>query len=133
MGLELARQFQVPLVLTHVYGTPGPKYDGIDVTFTSDFLRSVEAAARTALNREAARLSGHGVTVSVVLDSGVTWERILETAKLVDAGLIVMGTHGRRGVPRAVLGSVAERVVRLSRIPVLTVRGPSDETQSSEK
>jgi nucleotide-binding universal stress UspA family protein len=45
------------------------------------------------------------------------------TAKKLDVGLIVMGTHGRRGLPRAILGSVAERVVRLSPVPVLTVRG----------
>jgi len=59
-----------------------------------------------------------------VLNSGIAWERILETAKMVEAGLIVMGTHGRRGVPRAFLGSVAERVVRLSPVPVLTIREP---------
>ena len=129
MALELGKQYRVPLVLIHVFGTASPKYEGVDLTFTSDFFRSVEGAARAALHREAARLSGQGVTVSIVLNSGVAWERILDTAKMVDAGLIVMGTHGRRGVPRAVLGSVAERVVRLSRIPVLTVRGSSDESQ----
>jgi hypothetical protein len=40
-----------------------------------------------------------------------------------DVGLIVIGTHGRRGLPRAILGSVAEKVVRLSPVPVLTVHG----------
>jgi nucleotide-binding universal stress UspA family protein len=123
-ALALALQFSQPLVLTHVYGIPGTKYAGVDLDLTADFMRSVESAARAALHREAARLSGHGVTISVVLNPGVAWERILETAKMVDAGLIVVGTHGRRAVPRAVLGSVAERVVRLSRVPVLTIRGP---------
>jgi nucleotide-binding universal stress UspA family protein len=74
------------------------------------------------LNQEAARLADKGVEISVVLKPGVAWETIVETASMVDAGLIVIGTHGRRGVPRAVLGSVAERVVRVSRLPVLTIR-----------
>jgi nucleotide-binding universal stress UspA family protein len=124
-ALALAQQFNQPLVLTHVYGVPGTKYAGVDLDLTADFVRSVEAAARATLNREAARLSGHGVTISVVLNPGVAWEQLLETAKMVDAGLIVMGTHGRRVVPLAALGSIAERVVRLSRIPVLTIRGPA--------
>jgi len=130
-GLELAREFHLPLVLTHVYGIPGQKYAGVDLNLTADFVRSVESAARAALNEEAARLSHAGVNISVVLSEGVPWERILETAKSVDAGLIVMGTHGRRGVPRAVLGSVAERIVRLSRIPVLTIRESAHAEQTS--
>ena len=47
---------------------------------------------------------------------------ILETAKKLKSDLIVMGTHGRRGLDRLLLGSVAERVLRLSPVPVMTVR-----------
>jgi hypothetical protein len=45
--------------------------------------------------------------------------------------LIVMGTHGRRGVPRALIGSVAERVVRTAPVPVLTVHAPEDGERAS--
>jgi nucleotide-binding universal stress UspA family protein len=88
----------------------------------------VEDEAQAAMNNEAARLRDKGaevktVLVSTVLKSGRAWEQILDTAEKVDAGLIVIGTHGRRGLPRALLGSVAERVVRLSPVPVLTVHG----------
>jgi nucleotide-binding universal stress UspA family protein len=121
-ALELAQAFHVPLVLMHVYGVPGQAYAGVDLVLTADFVRSVESAARAALNEEAALLANKGVDISTVLSVGAAWEQILEAAKQVDAGLVVMGTHGRRGLPRALLGSVAERVVRLSRIPVLTVR-----------
>jgi nucleotide-binding universal stress UspA family protein len=110
-----------------VFGIPGQKYPGVDLDLTADFVRSVESAAQAALNEEASRLSRKGVNISVVLNVGIAWERILEVAQMVDAGLIVMGTHGRRGVARAVLGSVAERVVRLARVPVLTVREPTIE------
>jgi nucleotide-binding universal stress UspA family protein len=122
VGLELARAFSVPLVLLHVYGVPGTVYERVDLNLTADFVRSLESSARATLNQEAARLADKGVEISVVLKPGVAWETIVETASMVDAGLIVIGTHGRRGVPRAVLGSVAERVVRVSRLPVLTIR-----------
>ena len=51
------------------------------------------------------------------------WEEILATIEAVGADLVIMGTHGRRGVPRLLLGSVAEKIVRTSPVPVLTVRG----------
>jgi nucleotide-binding universal stress UspA family protein len=127
VGLKLAQEFRVPLVLMHVYGIPGQKYPGVDLNVTEDFVHSLQAAARTALNDEASRLAHKGVNISVVLSEGAAWEQILKTAKMIDAGLIVLGTHGRRGLPRAILGSVAERIVRLSRIAVLTVHAPDEE------
>ena len=53
---------------------------------------------------------------------GAPWEEILSVATERGADLVVVGTHGRRGFAHALMGSVAERVVRLSTIPVLTVR-----------
>jgi hypothetical protein len=60
------------------------------------------------------------------LACGEPWIRILEAAESCEADLIVMGTHGRRGVSRTLLGSVAEKVLRLSSIPVLTVLNKED-------
>jgi nucleotide-binding universal stress UspA family protein len=124
VGVELARQYRVPLVLLHVFGTPGQAYGGADLALEADFIRSLEAAARHALHEEAAALAAEGVEISAVLTQGVAWEQIIATAEMVHADVVVMGTHGRRGVARALLGSVAERVVRLAPIPVLTVRDP---------
>lgn len=62
----------------------------------------------------------HGA-IEGLLEIGEPWRMILEVAKQRHADLIVMGTHGRQGLSRAVLGSVAERVVRESPVPVLTV------------
>lgn len=64
--------------------------------------------------------------ISSILLNGAAWEEIVRWAKEQNADLIVMGTHGRRGLPRAILGSVAERVIRTSSVPVLTVHGPRD-------
>jgi len=62
-----------------------------------------------------------GWRFNTVLHVGAASEQILQAAKAHDVGLIVIGTHGRRGLPRALLGSVAEKVVRLSPVPVLTI------------
>jgi nucleotide-binding universal stress UspA family protein len=63
--------------------------------------------------------------VSVVLRHGTPWTEIATVAREAKADLVVMGTHGRRGVARMLLGSVAERVVRTAPCPVLTVHGPA--------
>ncbi len=62
------------------------------------------------------------VPVETVVLQGNAYERILDYADESDADLIVMGTHGRTGVDRYLLGSVTEKVVRTSDVPVLTVR-----------
>jgi nucleotide-binding universal stress UspA family protein len=63
-----------------------------------------------------------GVDVVDTVLTGDPVETILDYAGSVDADLVVMGTHGRRGLDRYLLGSTTERVVRLSSVPVLTIR-----------
>jgi nucleotide-binding universal stress UspA family protein len=74
------------------------------------------------------RLARYPVELRVVV--GLPFERIIETAVGEQAGLIVLGTHGRTGLSRVVMGSVAERVVRLAPCPVLTVKAPTPEEAS---
>jgi nucleotide-binding universal stress UspA family protein len=57
-----------------------------------------------------------------LLRQGVAWQEILAQISEAGADLVIIGTHGRRGLSRALLGSVAENVVRMSPVPVLTVR-----------
>ncbi|GAA0454981.1 universal stress protein [Halococcus dombrowskii] len=75
-----------------------------------------------ALDRAAEHVGDH-LTERVLLDGRPSAE-IVDYADGTDCDLIVMGTHGRGGIDRLLLGSVAERVVRTSEIPVLTVRVP---------
>jgi nucleotide-binding universal stress UspA family protein len=58
---------------------------------------------------------------------GESWRAVLLAAKDQQADLIVMGTHGRAGLERVFLGSIAEKIVRLSPIPVLTVSGKAQQ------
>ncbi len=67
------------------------------------------------------------VSVKAVVKRGAPHETIVEYADEIGADVIVMGTHGRGGVERLLLGSVTEKVVRTARVPVLTVREPRDD------
>ena len=73
-------------------------------------------------------LAQHPLELRVVF--GRPFERIVETAVQEKVALIVMGTHGRTGLSRLALGSVAERVVRLAPCSVLTVKAPTSESES---
>jgi nucleotide-binding universal stress UspA family protein len=71
------------------------------------------------------RAPDDNVAVEHRLEVGGTAEEILRVVSETKAGLIVMGTQGKTGLPRLLLGSVAEQVLRRAKCPVLTVRTPS--------
>ena len=75
------------------------------------------------LARLAARAAKSGVTAGVLLREGDVSSQIVRACRTTKADLLVVGTHGRRGVRKFVLGSVADRVVATAPCPVLTVRG----------
>ena len=75
-----------------------------------------------------ASLANHQVDLRVVL--GHPFERIIETAVQQNVALIILGTHGRTGLSRAVMGSIAERVARLAPCPVMMVKAPNEEEES---
>ena len=78
--------------------------------------------AEESLAARAAELGKAGVTARFRVSVGVPFEEIVKAAKDEQADMIVMGTHGRGGLNRLLLGSVAERVIRTAPCPVLTVR-----------
>ena len=79
------------------------------------------AEARLAAYRES--IGNEGVPIVTTVRSGQAAHMIVDYVKAAGSDLVVMGTHGRTGLPRLFLGSVAERVVGLSPCPVMTVRG----------
>jgi nucleotide-binding universal stress UspA family protein len=116
---EIARRFSATLSAVHAETLEAPPY------FTSDQVRAIEQQRRSArkeagkyLERHAVKLAG--MPVSPVIVEGPPAPGILTVARGHD--LLVMGTHGRRGPARWWAGSVAERVVREARVPVLVVR-----------
>lgn len=116
LAVELAKTVKAKVTLLHVWTVPAAAYAEA-LTWPIDEL---EATAQKALDATVERLRARHPDVDGMLMSGLTWERILATAKELDVDMIVMGTHGWRGLTHFFLGSVAEKLVRLSPIPVLT-------------
>jgi nucleotide-binding universal stress UspA family protein len=90
-------------------------------------LDELEANAENAVDEVRERAEGAGVDVTTTVVRGVPYRAILDYVADEDVDVIVMGTHGRRGLNRYLVGSVTEKVVRLSDVPVLTVRRAASE------
>ena len=124
-ALELARRNRAELLLVHVLLPPVLLLE--DGYVSPRTYAELEGSAR---RRAQARLSALGakarkarVRVKAILLRGVPYDQIARVARAKRADLIVMGTHGRTGLSRFFMGSVAERVVRLGPCAVLTIRG----------
>lgn len=119
---ELARKFGAKVHLLNVIGVPALGVPELGVALTSSVVDSIVRDSQAALDKLAARLCRDVELGETLLRTGDARDVINQTAKDLGADLIVMGTHGRRGVSRALLGSVTETVVRTAPCPVLTVR-----------
>jgi len=126
-AVDLARRLGGEIVLLHVL-VEAPLYgEGLR---SAARVQSVYDAQRKwaegALDARIAELGGHGIKASWRATAGVPFEQIVNVAAEERADMIVIGTHGRTGLNRVLLGSVAERVIRLAPCPVLTVRHPEE-------
>jgi nucleotide-binding universal stress UspA family protein len=125
-ALELAEKFGAHVTAMHAYEIPVLGFpDGVLVA-TVDIAVRVQEAAKKGLDAAVDARRGRGVPLVGVLREGNAQEEILSVASEIGADLIVIGTHGRRGLARALLGSVAENVIRTSKVPVLAIHGPRD-------
>ena len=119
---ELARQFGATVHLINVIGIPVLGVPELGMALTSTVIDSMVRDNQTALEQLADRKRSLAPIGQILLRTGDARDVINQAAKELGADLIVMGTHGRRGVTRALLGSVTETVVRTAPCPVLTVR-----------
>lgn len=127
LGIAFAERFGAKLTLLFVLSVPNSAYVSGSQLPTAE----LELQSRKALDTKAAMLKERFPKLSRVMRVGTPWEEIVAAAKETGVDLIVMGTNGRRGLPRAVLGSVAERVVRMATVPVLTVAASEDERDAA--
>lgn len=118
--LHVLHVIQAPsYIYTYGYGVEGgPVLPGMDVAP----LRANALSALTSILRDMESMPGT-VEPQVIEGTSIS-DAICDAAKELPADLIVMGTHGRTGLARVLLGSVAERTLRLAACPVVTVRGP---------
>lgn len=123
---ELAAAMDAEIELLHVYTLPVLALPDAPVSVSPTFVAELTDRAQKALNRHRDELAVSGVHTTTKLIEGNPAPAIAERAKEMGASMIVMGTHGRSGFQRMLLGSVAERVVRMSTVPVLTVHLPAE-------
>ncbi len=119
-AVSIASKFGANMTLLHAAWLPALAYSGYaeDLSWPmDDMARAVKKELGALL--EKTQLAWARTDSAIVL--GDPWKVIVETAETSRADLIMMGTHGRHGMSRLFMGSVAERVVRASPIPVLTI------------
>lgn len=120
VAIGLAQAFDAKLTLLHVWEIP--IYPYMEFMLNSEVIAGVEDRAVALLAEKLTQVRKTLPNAESKLKTGLPWGGILDAIKEVGPDLVAMGTHGRRGVSHLVLGSVAEKVVRLSPVPVLTVR-----------
>lgn len=122
---ELAKAFNSEVTAVYVLD-PYP-FTGVGADFAygqAQYLSAATAEANKALEDVTERMKDTGVTVKTLVGEGhAIHEGIVRVGENVGADLIVMGSHGRRGLEKLVLGSVAQRVLQTAKVPVLVVRG----------
>ena len=133
-AMKLARRFEAGVTVLHVQDMPdmSPLAPSLDTLVPSYGVLKDVIKARFELSQETmeawlAPFEGEEVALEPLFRQGPPFDVILEVCKEGGYDLLVMGTHGRTGLGRLLLGSTTERVVRLSPIPVLTVQAPQKE------
>lgn len=121
---ELAQRLDAKLHLVHAIGVPTIGIAEMGLAYGSMMMETTTKEAQEALSARAARFRDRASFAGTHLEVGDARDVIDRIAETIGADLIVMGTHGRRGVRRMLLGSVAETVVRSAPCPVLTIRSP---------
>jgi len=120
----LARAFGS--TVTAIYVIDPYPFTGLGSDFAygqAEYLSAATAEAKEATEAARKTLEQAGAKVSTqVIEAHAAWRGIIDTATALGADLIVMGSHGRRGLEKMVLGSVAQRVLSHAHVPVLIVR-----------
>lgn len=125
-AVELAEKLDAKVHVMHAFELPLVGFPDGNMTITAEMATRITVAAQSALDDILTRYRPRRVGLVTSLVQGDPREAVLTKAEEIGADLIVMGTHGRRGIARALIGSVAESVVRTSSVPVLTLREVRD-------
>ncbi|MDD5435302.1 MAG: universal stress protein, partial [Nitrospira sp.] len=119
-AISMAEKYQSKIYVVHVIEPFTYTTDlGIDM---GDQYQVMEATAKRFLDDKVTSIREKIINVEGILLSGEPFVEIIKYAKLEQVNLIIMATHGRSGFEHMLLGSVAEKVVRKSPCPVLTVK-----------
>jgi nucleotide-binding universal stress UspA family protein len=136
-AIKLAKGQAASIRLMHVVNelvVTGPYHAAYAAYGVGTVIDSLRKDGKALLEQARARVGGAGVAVDTVFEESIGGQAglyIVQQAAAWPADLIVMGTHGRRGLRRMVMGSDAEYVVRHAPVPVLLVRGQKSPEKSS--
>ena len=131
-AIGLAQKLQARLTLLHVVDTtPLGVVEGAAMLPPS-YWQALDMDLAQRLEEPLTRVQNRGLHGETVIVHGTPFQTIIETARDKGVDLIVMGTHGRTGLTHVLLGSVAEKVVRLAPCPVLVTRGTTRPSAVSE-
>jgi universal stress protein A len=122
VAVDLAQKLGSKIELVHVLQVPiyvGWEDSPAGLAATQQLIGETRSRVQQQLEASAAKVARLGVPISVQHCEGTPHVKISELSQTAD--LVVLGTHGRTGLPHLLLGSVAERVVRTARCPVMTV------------
>jgi nucleotide-binding universal stress UspA family protein len=121
-AVELAAKLDATVHVLNVVLIPTLGVPELGAAMTATMIDQVARENQAALERLVAARRTWAKLAPPLLRTGDARETILHVVEEIGADLVVMATHGRRGLARALLGSVAESVVRTSPVPVLTIR-----------
>lgn len=121
-AIDLAKTMGASIHLTHVLHFPVQVAAPGQIEIPQDLWSQIRDSAARKLDKTSKTVSSEGVTVETHLTEGANAHAIVELAEKLGADLIVMGTRGLSGLKHVMLGSVAERTVRMAHCPVMTVK-----------
>jgi universal stress protein A len=125
-AVNLAKQNHAELLVLHVIEPVTPYVTGDDYGSAELYMRLEETAkkdAQSSMQKLMQKLQKAKVKAKSLLVKGTTADQIVRAAKSRKADMIVIGTHGRTGLSKLFMGSVAGKVISMAQCPVLTVRG----------
>jgi nucleotide-binding universal stress UspA family protein len=129
LASALARDYSARLIVVHVVQPPAVAYGEMFIDLPSETFEGIKDRAQEALRQ--LPTPAPQVTVETRVVEGDPATQIVQLAQDARCDLIVMGTHGRTGLGRLLMGSVAEQVLRKAPCPVLTVKAPLAETAAA--
>lgn len=121
-AIFLAGRMQAEIVVIHAYQLPAYAMPEGMMEIPVELESELQGRLQEQLDAFVKAVDTRGAAASTRLCEGVPYVEITRMAKEIQSDLIVIGTHGRTGIAHFLLGSVAERVVRTSDVPVLVVR-----------
>jgi nucleotide-binding universal stress UspA family protein len=130
--IRMAPKTQVEVTLLQVISTITYNVltddDRAQIPYSESDIKQIKQKAKRYLDKVAARMKDKGVNAKTLVTTGHAAEEIIKAADDTGANLIAISTHGRSGLKRWALGSIADKVLHESHIPVLTVRSTHEKS-----